>query len=111
MDPLLPIEAWDALPAVAERPISPPTSRPSCPLCGPVHPLEDCRRFRALSPANRLSLVIGNGRCVNCLLPHSLNWPHVRCDCRAPHHPLLHDSRRVVVPPLPPPIAWCARLP
>ncbi|CAH0390252.1 unnamed protein product [Bemisia tabaci] len=95
MDPLPPIEAWDELHAVV--------ARASCPLCGPGHPLEDCIRFRALSPADRLSVIIGYGRCANCLQQHELNWPQVRCDqrarcdCRAPHHPLLHESRRVVV--------------
>ncbi|CAH0390253.1 unnamed protein product [Bemisia tabaci] len=97
MDPLPPIGAWDELHAAVER--------PSCPLCGPGHYLETCERFRGLSPANRLSFIIGNGRCVNCLRPHELDWPHIRCDQRArceygaPHHHLLHESRRVVVPP------------
>lgn len=97
MDPLPPIRAWDDL--------HPPVERPSCPLCGPGHDLETCEQFRNLSPANRLSLILGNGRCVNCLREHEMDWPHIRCDqrarceCGAPHHPLLHESRRVVVPP------------
>ncbi|CAH0395472.1 unnamed protein product [Bemisia tabaci] len=101
MEPLPPIEAWDQ---EEPRPLS-PRSSPICPFCGPCHSLGDCPQFIRLSPANRLSIVLGNGLCINCLAHPAAGWPVVRChlkaqcSCQAPHHPMLHDSRRVMVSP------------
>ncbi|XP_046811631.1 uncharacterized protein LOC124421011 [Lucilia cuprina] len=71
-----------------------------CRICKRTHPLRTCRKFLAMSIADRLNAVRANKYCINCLAhDHSQNScfsKHGCKHCHKFHHTLLHVNPRLV---------------
>jgi len=75
----------------------------SCVACkSENHPLYVCSRFKALSHAEKLSVLRTNSLCLNCLRPghfvSSCKSLHKCRVCQKPHHTLLHLGERGSIP-------------
>lgn len=73
----------------------------NCPLCNLRHALFICRKFKNMTPADRLATVNKYNFCRNCLRNHNESEcvSTKRCkDCQGNHNSLLHDA---YIQPLP----------
>ena len=84
---------------------TPSTCDSSCVMCNGQHNIETCNEYKALSPVEKTDTVRNKGLCYRCLMKGHLEADCSKTticgvnDCKANHHPTLHDCPRLAPQP------------